>query len=103
MLFAKEFQKKKNPIILLSADGFNLDMATYWFLGKTTGSVFTKHSQEHFLSISQRFSKFECNTTSDWLNSIQMLLNMKNLENKTKKTCIILHVYVQLFLHLEKM
>ena len=33
-----------------------------------TGAVFTNHSQEHSLSVSPRFSKFECNTTSDWLN-----------------------------------
>ena len=32
------------------------------------GSVFTNDSQEHSLSYSPRFSKVECNTTSDWLN-----------------------------------
>ena len=30
--------------------------------------VFTNHSQEHSLSFSPKFGKFECNTTSDWLN-----------------------------------
>ena len=30
--------------------------------------VFTNHSQEHSLSFSPKFCKFECNTTSDWLN-----------------------------------
>ena len=32
------------------------------------GSVFTNRSQEHSLSSSLRFNKFERNTTSDWLN-----------------------------------
>ena len=30
-----------------------------------SGSVFTNHSQEHSLSISQRLNKFECSTISD--------------------------------------
>ena len=32
----------------------------------SSGSEFTNHSQEYSLSISPRFGKFECNTTSDW-------------------------------------
>ena len=32
--------------------------------------VLTNHSQEHSLSYSARVSKFECNTTSDWLNQM---------------------------------
>ena len=32
------------------------------------GSVFAKQNQENFLSFSPGFKKFECNTTSDWLN-----------------------------------
>ena len=37
---------------------------------KKTGSVLAYHSQEQYLSLffPLRFSKFECNTTSDWLN-----------------------------------
>ena len=34
----------------------------------TTWTVFTNHSKKHYLSFSPRFGKFECNTTSDWLN-----------------------------------
>ena len=59
--------------------GFSLDclprpmLVNLFAIGKffaypKTGSVFTNHSQEHSLSFSPRFSKFECNTTSDWLN-----------------------------------
>ena len=33
-----------------------------------SGSLFTNHSREHSLSFSPAFCKFECNTTSDWLN-----------------------------------
>ena len=33
-----------------------------------TGSVPTNHSQEHSLSFFFKICKFECNTTSDWLN-----------------------------------
>ena len=33
-------------------------------------SGFTNHSKDHFLSVYQRFSKFECNKTSDWLDRI---------------------------------
>ena len=32
------------------------------------GSVFTNHSKEDALPFPPRFCKFECNTTSDWLN-----------------------------------
>ena len=55
----------------------------------TSASVFTNHFQDSSSSFSPRFCKFECNTTSDWLNRkpyglanqkscyIQMLLNVK--------------------------
>ena len=38
------------------------------FFPKTSGSIFTSHSRERPLSFSPRLGKFECNTTSDWLN-----------------------------------
>ena len=44
------------------------------------GSVFKNHSQEHPVSFSPGFCKFECNTTADWLN--RMVLN-RMVENKT--------------------
>ena len=34
------------------------------------GHVFTNHSQEYSFSFSPRFCKFECNTTTDWLNGM---------------------------------
>ena len=38
-----------------------------------TGSVFTHHSQEHSLSFSPRFCKFECNTT--WFSQSEVALH----------------------------
>ena len=38
-------------------------------INSEVGSVdFTNYSQEHSLFCSPNFRKFECNTTSDWLN-----------------------------------
>ena len=65
------------------------------------GSVLTNHSQEHFLSISRRICKFECDTVSDWLNymvyPIRSCITSKFYGSANQKLC-----YVQMLLNIEK-
>ena len=54
-------------------------------------SQLTNLSEEHSLSFSPEFSKFECNTTPDWLNQklcyIQMMLDIEKSGEQDKKRC----------------
>ena len=68
-----------NQLEDITQSPFIANKSLEWFLDQSavyrsdcrelkSGSEFTDRCQERSLSFSPRFSKFECNITSDWLN-----------------------------------